>query len=83
MVPQRRPAQNAVVEGVLQALLPELSKIQESLAQRAAAIATLQTQMTQIIDNQEEVKNAIYGNGKPGVKADIVDLQQTINEVCE
>jgi len=81
--PQRTPSQNAVVEGVLQALLPELSKIQDSLSQRAAAIATLQTQMTQVISYQEELKDAIYGNGKPGLKADITDLQKQMAEVDE
>jgi chromosome segregation ATPase len=79
----RTPAQNAVVEGVLQAILPELSKLQENSAHFAAAIATLQTQMSQVIANQEELKEAVYGNGKPGLKADLTDLQERVGKVEE
>jgi hypothetical protein len=79
--PNRTQSQEAVVQGVLTVLLPELLALQESGRERAEQMARIDERQTQMADVLEKITECMYGNGKPGLKADLEEVTRKVADV--
>ena len=62
-------------------LLPELRALQESGRERAEQMARIDERQTQMADVLEKITECLYGNGKPGLKADLEELTRKVADV--
>jgi hypothetical protein len=81
--PQRTQNQEAVVQGVLGALLPELRALQDAGKERAEQIARMDERQFQMAEQLDKITEVLYGNGKPGIKSDLEEVQRQLAEVAE
>lgn len=79
---------NSDLQGVLEVLLPEIretrSIAQETSVQLASLnghVGQMDGQISQIAKSQLRMEEAIFGNGKPGMKAEIADLRDEVDRL--
>ena len=79
---------NSDLQGVLEVLLPEIretrSIAQETSVQLASLnghVGQMDGQISQIAKSQLRMEEAIFGNGKPGMKAEIDDLRDEVDRL--
>jgi hypothetical protein len=75
------PEQQISNQELLDILLPELRSVSQMSQANSVTLATVVQQLAQLAATNARLEKAVYGNGTPGIKAKVDDLEKRLSGV--